>query len=169
MNIKRFNQSTSLLETKGDQGEIAYAIDEDCYYLYNEGWQPVEATMEGSNIVLGLYDLNAQILAQLPPITDFDEKCKLIEEFIHNTNNNYYMMYGKNISYFTVFCRKNFNGEFTTVGDAVITCLENVGLVKSIDLTESKDAIEIWVTTPEDVTTCLYLFPYDMGLVTVKE
>jgi hypothetical protein len=36
----------------------------------------------------------------------------------------------------------------------------------AMDLTENEDAIEIWVNT-EIGPTCLYLFPYDNGLVKV--
>ena len=35
-------------------------------------------------------------------------------------------------------------------------------------LTEAADAIEIWVIY-NDEPTCLYLFPYDMGIVQVGE
>jgi hypothetical protein len=35
-------------------------------------------------------------------------------------------------------------------------------------MTEANDAIEIWVIN-NDKPTCLYLFPYDMGLVEVGE
>ena len=49
-----------------------------------------------------------------------------------------------------------------------IDCCKNVGIIKAMDLTESQDAIEIWVETSEG-PTCLYLFPYDNGVVQVGE
>jgi hypothetical protein len=53
------------------------------------------------------------------------------------------------------------------MAQAIFACIENIGHLKSFELTEAKDAIEIWVTTPEEVTTCLYFFPYDAGVVLV--
>jgi hypothetical protein len=48
-------------------------------------------------------------------------------------------------------------------------CLINVGPVYSIGLTADKGAIEIWVKdTEKDVLTCMYLFPYDNGIVRIK-
>ena len=53
---------------------------------------------------------------------------------------------------------------------AVITSdtIQNIGKIKAIDFTEPQDAIEIWVED-EDGPTCLYLFPYDSGIVQVGE
>ena len=51
----------------------------------------------------------------------------------------------------------------------VIDVIKNIGsAVKAIDLTEAEDAIEVWVMY-ENEPTCLYLFPYDMGIVQVGE
>ena len=74
------------------------------------------------------------------------------------------MMYGKEISYFTLF-KVN---EPLLFGDTVADCIPNVGTVKAVDITEANDAVEIWVIN-NDEPTCLYLFPYDMGLVEVGE
>ena len=45
--------------------------------------------------------------------------------------------------------------------------------IKIIELTKEKDAIEIWIETPpegdtDSILTCLYLFPYDNGIVRIK-
>jgi hypothetical protein len=72
------------------------------------------------------------------------------------------MLYGKEISYFTLFRIS----DSTYFGNEVIDCLNNVGDIKAIDFTEAQDAIEIWIQD-EDGPTCLYLFPYDSGLVQV--
>ena len=53
-------------------------------------------------------------------------------------------------------------------GHEVIECLKNIGVIKAIDLTEENDAIEAWVDN-EGEATCLYLFPYDNGIVQVGE
>ena len=116
---------------------------------------------------LNLYDLNVQLVEQFKDITDKETlkfKAEQITEFMHKYQNNYYLLYGKEISYFTLFKKVE---QTENAGDVVIECLENIGPIKCIDLTENKDAIEAWVNTPEGKVTCLYLFPYDGGLVEV--
>ena len=123
-----------------------------------------EFQMENSGIEMDLYDMNKQIIAQLPDLTDWDRVEQLFNDFHTSWNNKYYMMYGKEISYFTVFKIV----EPHLFGSVVMDCIPNVGIVKAIDLTETADAVEIWVMY-EDEPTCLYLFPYDMGIVEVGE
>ena len=127
----------------------------------NEGWNVVKS--ENSGINMGLYEMNKQLIAQLPELTE-DELCQEKDLTIHSLhakyNNNYYMLYGKEISYFTLF--KIIEPQY--FGYEVIECLKNIGKIKAIDFTEPQDAIEIWVED-EDGPTCLYLFPYDNGIV----
>lgn len=74
------------------------------------------------------------------------------------------MLYGKELSYFTLFKLK----DSSRFGDEVIECLGYLdGNVKCVDMTEPEDAIEIWVQNGTEEPTCLYLFPYDTGLVIV--
>jgi hypothetical protein len=75
------------------------------------------------------------------------------------------MLYGKEISYFTVF--KIIEPQY--FGEEVLACCLNVGPVKVMDLTEAGDAVEIWVQSNDGEPTCLYLFPYDSGIVQVGE
>jgi hypothetical protein len=116
---------------------------------------------------MNLYDLNKSIISQLKTIDDFAASITLINDFAENTKNKYYMLYAKDISYFTIFHIEKY-GEFTNLGNGVIECLHNVGAVKSIDYTENKDAIEIWIQQ-DDEPICAYLFPYDNGIVTIEE
>jgi hypothetical protein len=74
------------------------------------------------------------------------------------------MLYGKEISYFTLY--KIIKSQY--FGNEVIDCLKNIGIIKAIDFTETQDAIEIWVEN-DNGPTCLYLFPYDNGVVQVGE
>lgn len=119
-----------------------------------------------AEINMSLYDMNKQIIAQLPNLTDFTDSITAIDAFVKETLNTHYMMYGKEISYFTIFQRCYDLTE--TVGEAVVDCLKNVGVVKSIDITSAGDAFEIWVMPDGSAeVTCLYLFPYDSGIVKV--
>jgi hypothetical protein len=114
---------------------------------------------------MGLYDMNKQIISQLPYMEDFekamDDICTLYETY----HNKYFMLYGKEISYFTVF--KIIEPQY--FGEEVLACCLNVGPVKAMDLTEAGDAIEVWVQPENSEPTCLYLFPYDSGTVQVGE
>ena len=90
---------------------------------------------------------------------------KVITVFAEETNNKYHMLYGREINYFTLFAKDFYAQE--TLGHEVISCLKNIGKIKSIELTENKDAIEIWVCDSGNELTVLYLFPYDLGLIEV--
>ena len=160
--IKRLDISQIRYEPQ--DGEIVINTVDDGYYIYKDGnWMKIN--VENSGLNLGLYDLNKQIIAQLPILSDeeLSNKKTVINQLHEKFNNEYYMLYGKEISYFTLF--KIANSKF--FGDEVIECLNNVGDVKCIDMTEPGDAIEIWIQSDMQEVTCLYLFPYDTGLVVV--
>ena len=117
-----------------------------------------------------LYELNRSIIEQ-QGILDAEalaEKFKLINAFAADTKNDFYMLYGREINYFTVFT-KHEKWELETLALAVTECLANIGSIYSIELTTEKDAIEIWVKDiHQDLLTCMYLFPYDGGIVRIK-
>lgn len=135
------------------------------YLIWKDGaWNKIN--VEGSNISMDLYDMNKQIVAQLPTLVEDElkEKKYSVDALNSRYNNEYYMLYGKEISYFTLF--KIVEPQYFSY--EVIECLKNVGDIKAIDLTEDKDAVEIWVIADGEAT-CLYLFPYDLGIVQVGE
>ncbi len=145
------------------EGEVIQT-PEDKYLIWHEGaWH--EFTAENGGINMGLYDMNKQIISQLPALSDFTQAIANVRDLHGKYWNEYYMMYGKEISYFTLFkvCGAN---EF---GQDVIDCCTNVGIIKAMDMTEAADAIEIWVQPEGEEPTCLYLFPYDSGIVQVGE
>ena len=118
-----------------------------------------------------LYELNRSIIEQQGIIKEEDVVRAItdIRYLANSTNNKCYMMYGKEIGYFTLFMRDSYNWEIETLDLAVMECLANVGPVYSIELTPDKDAIEIWVKDVQsDILTCMYLFPYDNGIVRIK-
>ena len=146
-----------------EEGELVQT-PEGKYMIWHDGnWNEIK--MENSGINIGLYDMNKQIISQLPALNDFTKAIADVRDLHGKYWNEYYMMYGKEISYFTLFkvCGMN---EF---GQDVIDCCLNVGPVKAMDLTEAGDAVEIWVQPENDEPTCLYLFPYDSGIVQVGE
>lgn len=154
----------SQIHYKPLEGEIIQDSKSDKFYMWHENeWH--EFHMDRSGLQLGLYDMNKQIIAQLPNITNFDKKVSIINALDSIYNNTYYLLYGKELSYFTLFKINN----PAYFGTEVIDCLKNIGSIKAIDTTEAGDAIEIWVNHDDIGPTCLYLFAYDNGLVYVGE
>lgn len=117
-----------------------------------------------------LYELNRSIIEQQGVLSAdaLAGKSELINTFAADTKNDFYMLYGREINYFTVFTKYE-KWELETLALAVTECLANIGSVYSIELTAEKDAIEIWVKDiHQDLLTCMYLFPYDNGIVRIK-
>ena len=145
------------------EGELMQNAADGHYYVWHNGeWNVVK--MDNSGFEMGLYDMNKQIISQMPNLTDWDRVETALLDFDKKWHNDYYMLYGKEISYFTVFKIK----EQIAFGREVIDVIKNVGAVKAIDPTENADAMEVWVIY-DDEPTCLYLFPYDSGIVQVGE
>lgn len=145
------------------EGELMQNAADGHYYVWHNGeWNVVK--MDNSGFEMGLYDMNKQIISQMPNLTDWDRVETTLLDFDKKWHNDYYMLYGKEISYFTVFKIK----EQIAFGREVIDVIKNVGAVKAIDPTENADAMEVWVIY-DDEPTCLYLFPYDQGIVQVGE
>lgn len=145
-----------------DEGEIIQTPEGKFMIWHDDTWNEIK--IEGGGINMGLYDMNKQIISQLPCMEDFSKALENIRTLHETYWNKYYMMYGKEISYFTLFEIIGYND----FGNNVIDCCTNIGPIKAMDLTEAGDAIEIWVEV-EDGPTCLYLFPYDSGIVRVGE
>ena len=126
---------------------------------------------------ISLYELNRSMIKQQGPLEEKDIKLKMnmLKEF-SNTFEKYSLLYGKEINYFTLFV-KDENWELESLDLGVIECLNNIGTIYSIEYTKEKDAIEIWIEVEtetstdteksEKLITCMYLFPYDAGIVKV--
>lgn len=137
-----------------DSGEI---------YIYNKDWQ-IFKPEASSNLNLSLYEINQQVISQLPSPTE-EEKGKMFEtikDYIYKTcrMNKYFMLLNNELRYYTIFERA-----ITAYEDFILClkdCLASVGDIKTIE--EENGAIGIWITTSE-YCHCLYLFPYDEGIV----
>lgn len=160
----------STLAATSTIGDIIFCEDTKQLYIYTDnGWTlytPAAATESGLN--LNLMELNRAIISQLDPFPENNvlQAKEIIDNWCKNINNHYYMLYGKEISYFTVFTFLNGDIAIGSLGAEVLDCLNNIGPIYSIELTLENDAIEIWVKQ-DDLMTCLYLFPYDNGIVTI--
>ena len=152
-------------------GDMIFCQNDGMLYTYTDQWIPIEVPDnielpedDGTGPQLSLYALNKCIISQLPALTA--EAIDAAATAITNAcvSGNYYMLYGREMSYFTVFHKKEFRDPFgLTLGQKVIECLNNIGEIMSIDKKDD-GAWEIWVKY-QDEATLLYLFNYDGGIV----
>ena len=126
-----------------------------------------------SDVTLGtLYDVNKGLVAKNEvQLTEgvINSKKEIIKNFIMKTENAHYMLLCKEQSDYTIFRRYNMEDteKAMEISNILIDeCLKNRGEIRGIDLTNDKDAIEIWLII-EDEAYCYYFFPYDAAVIEV--
>lgn len=150
------------------EDEVLFCQEDNSYYITKEsGIEKVEIQFEtpegeGSEIKIDLYEINRQIFSQL---NDYSEKDialakERIAEWV-NPNCNYYLLYGKEVGYFTLFVKDSNTDE--QIVDLIIECLSVIGPIKDISVLDN-GAIEIWINFYDNIT-CMYLFDYEQGVV----
>lgn len=111
-----------------------------------------------------LYELNKNLIKKnVSPLTEEElaGKGQIILDFIEKT---YYMLLCHDRRDYTVFRITNSKEECKNI--LINECCKNRGSILSIDLTEKKDAIEIWIKNNEDNEPyCYYFFPYDEAII----
>ncbi len=154
--------------TAPNEGEMAYSPETQKLYIYqNNNWEMIKGE---SDLGLTMYDINKQLVAQLPMLDQAGilEARENIQNFLNETNNHYYMLLCKDISYYTVFVLKDESmcpQPVCTAIDEIWACADYIGNVKSVDLNEG--AIEFWVQPREEDSEpmAMYLFSYDAGVI----
>lgn len=136
-------------------------------------------TIKTHNIELGtLYDINKTIVERNIKLLSQEEiqnKKNIIVDFINNSQNTYYMLLCNERKDYTIFHRRYDNkieqfldnagtNEETLEKILIDECLPNRGGIKSIELTEDKNAIEIWLSIDEE-SFVYYFFPYDAAII----
>ena len=148
-----------------DENEIVYCQEEQKMYRWNgKDWEVI-VPENGSGIEMNLYDLNKNIISQLKPLTkeEVENKLEIFSSYHQTFANKYYMLLCKEYSYYTVFAKGNYSISFA---EAVKEIVAEIGDIYSIELTENKAAIEIWIKPDgEEEPYAFYLFPYDGGIV----
>lgn len=123
-----------------------------------------------SNISLGTaYEINKNLVEKYEKeLTDIqlDDKKDKIIDFLENTENTYYMLLCNDRKDYTVFNLRNerTRSEIEATEVLINECLKNRGIIKSIELTKNKDAIEIWLSIDGE-SYCYYFFPYDSAVI----
>ncbi len=149
------------------EGECIYC-EEDCHiysWQENDGWGIVD--MQNQGISMNLYELNKSIVNQLPALSNNEiaDKIDTIEALYTSNADTHYMLLCKEYNYYTMFeCDTMLS--MPSFEAAVCEIISNIGEVYSIELTEDKSAIEIWIKpNDEESALAFYLFPYDAGVV----
>ena len=144
------------------EGETAYVKKDKCGYVYHDDkWVKIDT--DGSGLKMNLYEINKSIYSQMDPLED-DSLEYLKRDIDKRLTGNYYLLYGREISYFTLFERKNETGE--TLGEVVLDCLKTFDKIYSYEFRDNEQTVEIWVHNEKDnLATALYLFDYKDGVV----
>lgn len=139
-----------VIATSAETGESLGAM------VYNNNkWNPL---VQG----LKLYDLNKQIIQQMPDM-DLSKFPIILESFCKAEKNQHYMLYGKELSYFTIFKMNCEYFHFGTLFEGIVDCISHIRVV---DYDPESHGIEIWGEVNEELS-CFYLFPYDAGFITI--
>ena len=117
---------------------------------------------EPPKVEMTLFDMNAQLISQLPTLTEkqINDKIKVINEFENEHSDNYYMLLCKEYGYYTMFVVSQYT-EFKGLGDAVVACLEQFD-IRSIEKLDQE--VEIWIVE-NNIPYCMHLFEYGLGVV----
>lgn len=118
-----------------------------------------------------LYDLNKNLVQKNISALEegvLNSKKEIIKNFLRNTKDTYYMLLCHEQRDYTIFridtLEDNKYNEMISI--LIDECLKNRGIIKSIELTKDKQAIEIWLMIEEEAFV-YYLFPYGEAVITV--
>lgn len=130
----------------------------------------VKAPENTSNITLGTaYEINKNLVEKYEKeltIKELQNKKTEIINFIQETEGQYYMLLCNDKKDYTIFNILNKNNIQEMTNILVDECLTNRGIIKGIDLTKDKCAIEIWLST-ENEAFCYYFFKYDDAVIEI--
>ena len=157
LTVKTKEEITSLNPEQIGEGTIIFIEDEKKYQMFENGaWVDYNPDLK-----LSLYDMNKGLVASQKNM-DWRKVENVIKKW--NPQGTYFLMYCKDIGYFTLF--KRTEGAPEKFHEVFKNCLVNVGDLKACDITEEGNGLEIWIK-PKDSNSaiCMYLFNYDEGVV----
>ena len=143
-----------------EEGELCYVHNEEKTFRYvNNEW--VEVEIPKGEFHMNMYDMNKNLIVQLPDISkkDLEAGKKKINQVA--SNGKYFMLLCNELKYYTVF---NIipEGE-EKIEDVVLDCINCFGAtIKSIDNTPD-GVLEIWIKKHEEAYV-MYFFNYDSGV-----
>lgn len=156
-----------------EEGEIIKVLETGQYYIFHNGEWIIyvaqdDETLKGTiDSGLDLYSLNKMIIKDMKNYSKEDilEAKKLVKEFISKDDLSHaYMLLCHELRYYTVFLKDKEHYQ-DKMEDVFIECIENLGTIKSISLSDDM-AIEVWFVHHEtEEPFVAYLFNYDEGVI----
>lgn len=138
----------------------------------------MEEEKQTSNVAIGtLYDMNKTMVEQAEkPLTEaiLNSKKEELRNFLRKTKNQYYMLLCHEQRDYTIFdlgyenyisLEDKINHSINVLIDE---CLKNRGSIRGFDITEDKNAIEIWLSIDGE-SYAYYFFPYDAAVIDIEE
>lgn len=131
-----------------------------------------------------LYDINKNLVKQTSHDLKQDELDKKIDNIIipffkknihkkldiEDRENAYFMLLCREANDYTIFNFRlylDYSEPLNYAASTLIECLNNRGKIYSIEETQDKVALEIWIDHLNYGVTCYYLFPYDEGVIEI--
>lgn len=142
----------------------------------------IKALDENASISTGMtiFEMNKSIISKEPLFDWTDEPTvnklekRVRDWFNEDTNSQYYLLYGRDIHYVSLFnIKQRADNKEHTVGtyttQEIRKVLGAVGDIISFDFntTTGETCIEIWIRTADSRAELLYMFPYDNGLINI--
>ena len=127
---------------------------------------PEEEPKINGNLQINLYDMNKQIISQMPTLKNeaVDKAIGVIKQYIEETEQTFYMMLCRDLNYYTLFHIVDYLTE-PAAADEVIACASELGAIKSVERAENEGAVEIWFQPIDSEPVAMYLFGYDGGVI----
>ena len=158
-----------------EKGELVFVTDKNQCMMYDgEQWVEIQEEMKvqgTSNIELTTYDLNKQIISQMPILEDWTESEKILNAFTKKSIHSDYLLLCKDISYYTIFQKSSdIFVHFSSFGEAVLTCASDIGDIIAVDYMDATNTVEIWVRKKgSNENLCMVLFECYDFIVTYGE
>lgn len=155
-----------------EQGETAHVEKTNKIYVFNNEWTEVKVDGD-SNIHMTVYEINEQLIKQLPDLTEeqIQEKKQIIIDFYTQKDTNVYMLLCKEHSYFTVFLLEDKWSlkNYESLEDEVINCVlfNGAHTIRSIENIDNNE-LEIWAADKDNEIWCYHLFDYAEGFIVCR-
>jgi hypothetical protein len=112
-------------------------------------------------INLSLYEMNKQVISQLPEIEDIAVLTPIRK--YKNKDGKYFMLLCRDLNYYTLFVIDLESD--VRIEQEVLECLKELGTIKSVEEFEDKNLVEIWVQPEDSDPVVMYFFNYDRGVI----
>ena len=151
------------------ENEVIYCKEEKEYYRWQNNEYvlvDVEELVNGA-LQMNYRDLLKNSISGLDPFTkqQYLNTQMKIDEWDSQENKEFYMLYCKEINYFTLFRRTNDENN-RCLSKEVMLCLSDIGDLLYVEEIDNETPIIFWIKAKEEeLITEVYLFDYTQGVV----